>query len=764
MDTPEKAKIASPIPKFEESPVFNYINNLSPIKPVKSIHVTQTFSSLTFATLPSIFASPQVNSRKESRFLKGHQDLDLENSKDSNAVADSDNGKNTAEQNENENKLPGNFDANINIGETSVDPVDESFGFVIELPQILKYDCASPDCDVALPDGADAECIAQQPQGSVLQQYTENHALEIEGGTKSISGQEGEPVQFSLDGSASKSTDVLIFSSPNDAIAFRGLIQTSPDISTGLLTSLVSSAAQYEIYGSSEMTQPLHRITAGGLYVEGDPSHLASEAGMETNECQPEMDECVNEGEGSDGQGLVPFDYKMSADMHRGMRRRCLDFEVAEPLQGSSDEGGSSSSSLLVQQSKSHKASKDKQPIHVKQGGGSKKRILPGIGLHLNALTSSSKNIKQETVLPDSAPQLSMSNQDNMNSMASENEMDPAVNGLQVTEYDPKQALVNYEEINQLSPRKRRRREPSGEPEACKRCNCKKSKCLKLYCECFAAGVYCIEPCACQGCFNKPIHEETVLATRKQIESRNPLAFAPKVIRASDPVSEIGDESNKTPASARHKRGCNCKKSNCLKKYCECYQGGVGCSINCRCEGCKNAFGTKDGSILTRMDCETEDDLEKSEMRAVDHIAWTADGQKSLEQNDSVILSTPSQLNRPSLPWGFPPKTKQLRSSLLNVGSSSSVRSNQRMGGHGLLGISSSFGKQPPQASPDDDIPDILCGGTPTAGIIKGTSPKGKRVSPPHSNSFSSSPGQRSGGRRLILRSIPSFPSLTPQH
>jgi hypothetical protein len=135
----------------------------------------------------------------------------------------------------------------------------------------------------------------------------------------------------------------------------------------------------------------------------------------------------------------------------------------------------------------------------------------------------------------------------------------------------------------------------SGEGESCKRCNCKKSKCLKLYCECFAAGVYCIEPCSCIDCFNKPIHEDVVLATRKQIESRNPLAFAPKVIRNSDSVQETGDDASKTPASARHKRGCNCKKSNCLKKYCECYQGGVGCSINCRCEGCKNAFGRKDG-------------------------------------------------------------------------------------------------------------------------------------------------------------------------
>jgi len=34
------------------------------------------------------------------------------------------------------------------------------------------------------------------------------------------------------------------------------------------------------------------------------------------------------------------------------------------------------------------------------------------------------------------------------------------------------------------------------------RCNCKKSKCLKLYCDCFAAGLACDELCNCCGCDN----------------------------------------------------------------------------------------------------------------------------------------------------------------------------------------------------------------------------------------------------------------------
>lgn len=54
------------------------------------------------------------------------------------------------------------------------------------------------------------------------------------------------------------------------------------------------------------------------------------------------------------------------------------------------------------------------------------------------------------------------------------------------------------------------------------------------YCECFAAGLYCVDSCACENCYNRTDYEDWVEDSREQIELRNPLAFAPTIVEQAN--------------------------------------------------------------------------------------------------------------------------------------------------------------------------------------------------------------------------------------
>ena len=152
-------------------------------------------------------------------------------------------------------------------------------------------------------------------------------------------------------------------------------------------------------------------------------------------------------------------------------------------------------------------------------------------------------------------------------------------------------------------------------------CTCTRTQCQKKYCACYARGKPCIG-CDCKGCLNNQRDKNTIYPEGGEIYNNN----NPK-------EEEININRNICQDSKSHSIVCNCTKSRCMKKYCECYKMNIPCGSLCRCIDCQNK---NNPNIYPSLNNNNSDKSMNMVNNLDDNRNIMNDSQKSNMQNDNI--------------------------------------------------------------------------------------------------------------------------------
>jgi hypothetical protein len=146
------------------------------------------------------------------------------------------------------------------------------------------------------------------------------------------------------------------------------------------------------------------------------------------------------------------------------------------------------------------------------------------------------------------------------------------------------------------------------------------------------------------GCENNAASEPARSVAVERTLKKNPKAFRAKIQSKAVGAAALkkGNES-----LLSHSTGCRCKKTACLKKYCECFQAGIHCGNNCKCMDCGNFEGSTDLKIA-------ESKLKREYSRTYSptaskiHVAHGPEKKKAKKETRGTTSPTASPIDSPA--------------------------------------------------------------------------------------------------------------------